>query len=61
MNIFQLKSMQIWNIRLNEYLRYWLLKALKSVSVILYKLLMKKKSERRVNIHLLMLNKCEDY
>ena len=34
----QLKPTQIWNMRLNEYLRYWSLKALKSVSVTLYKL-----------------------
>ncbi len=34
--------MQIWDMRLNEYLRYWSLKALKSVSVTLYKLQMQK-------------------
>jgi len=40
MNIHQLKVTQIWNMRLNEYLKYWSLKALKSVSVTLYKLQM---------------------
>jgi len=41
MNMSQLKLTQIWNMRLNKYLRYWSLKALKSVSVTLYKLSMK--------------------
>jgi len=41
MNMHQLKVTQIWDMRLNEYLRYWSLKALKSVSVTLYKLQMK--------------------
>ncbi len=40
MNMYQLKVTQIWDMRLNEYLRYWSLKALKSVSVTLYKLQM---------------------
>ncbi len=40
MNMHQLKVMQIWNMRLNEYLKYWSLKALKSVSVTFYKLQM---------------------
>ncbi len=40
MNMSQLKVTQIWNMRLNEYLKYWLLKALKSVTVTLYKLQM---------------------
>jgi len=40
MNMSQLKVTQIWDIRLNEYSRYWLLKALKSVTVTLYKLQM---------------------
>ncbi len=40
MNMSQLKVTQIWNMRLNKYSEYWLLKALKSVSVILYKLQM---------------------
>ncbi len=40
MNMHQLKVMQIWDMRLNEYLRYRSLKALKSVSVTLYKLQM---------------------
>ena len=40
MNMSQLKVTQIWNIRLNEYLKYWSLKALKSVTVTLYKLRM---------------------
>ncbi len=40
MNMSQLKVTQIWNMRLNEYSRYWLLKALKSVTVTLYKLQM---------------------
>ncbi len=40
MNMSQLKVTQIWNIRLNEYLRYWSLKTLKSVTVTLYKLQM---------------------
>ncbi len=40
MNIHQLKVTQIWNMRLNEYLKYWSLKALKFVSVTLYKLQM---------------------
>jgi len=38
MNMSQLKVTQIWNMRLNEYLKYWSLKALKSVTVTLYKL-----------------------
>ncbi len=38
MNIFQLKVTQIWNMRLNKYSKYWSLKALKSVTVTLYKL-----------------------
>ncbi len=46
MNMFQLKVMQIWNMKLNEYLKYWSLKALKSVTVTLYKLWM-----WEVNIH----------
>ncbi len=44
MNIFQLKVTQIWNMRLNEYSRYWSLKALKSVTVTLYKLRMNTKA-----------------
>ncbi len=40
MNMHQLKVTQIWDMRLNEYLKYWSLKVLKSVSVTLYKLLM---------------------
>ncbi len=40
MNMSQLKVTQIWNMRLNEYLKYWSLKALKSVTVTLYKLQM---------------------
>ncbi len=40
MNMSQLKVTQIWNMRLNEYSRYWSLEALKSVSVTLYKLRM---------------------
>ncbi len=40
MNMSQLKVTQIWNMRLNEYSRYWSLKALKSVTVTLYKLQM---------------------
>ena len=44
MNIHQLKVTQIWNMKLNEYLRYWSLKVLKSVSVTLYKLQMKLES-----------------
>ncbi len=40
MNMSQLKVTQIWNMRLNKYSEYWLLKALKSVSVTLYKLRM---------------------
>ncbi len=40
MNMHQLKVTQIWDMKLNKYLRYWLLKALKSVSVTLYKLQM---------------------
>ena len=43
MNMSQLKVTQIWNMRLNEYSRYWslkALKALKSVTVTLYKLQM---------------------
>ncbi len=40
MNMHQLKVTQIWDIRLNKYLKYWSLKALKSVSVTLYKLQM---------------------
>ncbi len=40
MNMHQLKVTQIWNIKFNEYLRYWSLKVLKSVSVTLYKLQM---------------------
>ncbi len=42
MNMSQLKVTQIWNMRLNEYSRYWSLKALKSVTVTLYKLQMYK-------------------
>ncbi len=37
-NMFQLKVTQIWDMRLNEYLKYWSLKALKSVTVTFYKL-----------------------
>ncbi len=40
MNMHQLKVTQIWDMRLNEYLKYWSLKALKSVSVTFYKLQM---------------------
>ncbi len=40
MNMSQLKVTQIWDIRLNEYLKYWSLKALKSVTVTFYKLQM---------------------
>ena len=40
MNMSQLKVTQIWNIRLNKYLKYWSLKALKFVTVTLYKLQM---------------------
>ncbi len=40
MNMSQLKMTQIWDMRLNEYSKYWLLKALKSVTVTLYKLRM---------------------
>jgi len=40
MNMFQLKVTQIWDMRLNEYSKYWSLKALKSVTVTLYKLRM---------------------
>ncbi len=40
MNMHQLKVTQIWDMRLNEYLIYWSLKVLKSVSVTLYKLQM---------------------
>ncbi len=40
MNMSQLKVTQIWDMRLNEYLKYWSLKALKSVTVTLYKLRM---------------------
>ncbi len=40
MNMSQLKMTQIWDMRLNEYLKYWSLKALKSVTVTLYKLRM---------------------
>ncbi len=40
MNMSQLKVTQIWNMRLNEYLKYWSLKALKSVTVTFYKLRM---------------------
>jgi len=40
MNMSQLKVTQIWNMRLNEYSKYWSLKALKSVTVTLYKLQM---------------------
>ncbi len=40
MNMHQLKVTQIWDMKLNEYLRYWSLKALKSVSITLYKLQM---------------------
>ncbi len=40
MNMHQLKVTQIWDMRLNKYLKYWSLKALKSVSVTLYKLQM---------------------
>ncbi len=52
MNISQLNSKQIWDMRLNKYLRYESLKALKSVSVILYKLSMYmhlKKSSHKLN------------
>ncbi len=40
MNMSQLKVTQIWNIRLNEYLKYWSLKVLKSVTITFYKLQM---------------------
>jgi len=40
MNMSQLKVTQIWDMRLNEYSKYWSLKALKSVTIILYKLRM---------------------
>ncbi len=40
MNMSQLKVTQIWDMRLNEYLKYWSLKALKSVTVTFYKLQM---------------------
>ncbi len=40
MHMHQLKVTQIWDMKLNKYLRYWSLKALKSVSVTLYKLQM---------------------
>ncbi len=30
MNISQLKVTQIWNMRLNKYLKYWLLKAVRN-------------------------------
>ncbi len=40
MNMSQLKMTQMWNMRLNEYLKYWLLKALKSVTITFYKLQM---------------------
>jgi hypothetical protein len=40
MNMHQLKVTQIWNMRLNGYLGYWPLKALKSVSATLHKLQM---------------------
>ncbi len=48
--------MQIWNMRLNEYLRYWSLKALKSVSVILYKLLMSSKTSRSFSEFMSVIN-----
>ncbi len=38
MNMSQLKVTQIWNMRLNKYSKYWSLKALKSVTVTVYKL-----------------------
>jgi len=53
MNMSQLKVTQIWDMRLNEYLKYWSLKALKSVSVTLYKLRMNWKimnEEKFINI-----------
>ena len=40
MNMSQLKVTQIWDMRLNEYSKYWSLKALKSVTVTFYKLQM---------------------
>ncbi len=40
MNMSQLKMTQIWDMRLNKYLKYWSLKVLKSVTVTLYKLRM---------------------
>ncbi len=45
MNMSQLKVTQIWDMRLNEYLKYWSLKALKSITVTLYKLQMMKENE----------------
>ena len=52
MNMSQLKVTQIWNIRLNKYSKYWSLKALKCVIVILYKLRMYSKilKEHRIYV-----------
>ena len=40
MNMFQLKVIQIWNIKLNEYSKYWSLKVLKFITITIYKLWM---------------------